>query len=134
MPIPALNSFLALGRGKANEPRNAGLVTALLAVATVAGASIDSVARLVSMFFMVTYGALCAISFLEHLAARPKRPPELSLEVVREPARRGPLPPAAMFQMDPGYALLAILVMSGLYVGLRAMRGGEGDLAELFRA
>ena len=32
---------------------------------------VDLVARIVSMFFMVTYGALCAISFLEHFAARP---------------------------------------------------------------
>ena len=131
-PIPALNSFLALGRGKANEPRNAGLVTALLAVATVAGASIDSVARLVSMFFMVTYGALCAISFLEHLAARPSYRPSFRSKWYVS-LLGAVLCLLLMFQMDPGYALLAILVMSGLYVGLRAMRGGEGDLAELFR-
>ena len=27
------------------------------------------------MFFMVTYGSLCAISFLEHFAARPSYRP-----------------------------------------------------------
>ena len=37
--------------------------------------NVDFVARIISMFFMVTYGALCAISFLEHFAARPSYRP-----------------------------------------------------------
>ena len=38
-----------------------------------------------------------------------------------------------MFQMDPGYALLSILVMAGIYLGLRSSRGRQDDLAEIFR-
>jgi hypothetical protein len=71
VPASGLNKFLAKGAGEANEPRNATLVTSVIAVAFVLVGSVDLVARIVSMFFMVTYGALCATSFLEHFAARP---------------------------------------------------------------
>ncbi len=131
-PSRVLNRFLAAGHGAANEPRNATMLTALVAVATVAGGSIDIVARLVSMFFMVTYGSLCAISFLEHFAARPSYRPSFRSKWYLS-LMGAVLCLLLMFQMDPGYALLAILIMGGLYVGLRQAHGGQGDLAEIFR-
>lgn len=75
LPFRKANSLVAEGVGTANEPRMATLVTAVVAVITVALGNVDLVARIVSMFFMVTYGALCAISFLEHFAARPSYRP-----------------------------------------------------------
>ena len=75
VPMAGVNRFLAAGEGETNEPRNATLVTSLIALAFVMVGSVDLVARIVSMFFMVTYGALCAISFLEHFAARPSYRP-----------------------------------------------------------
>ncbi len=54
------NVFLSAGVGDASEPRNATLLTAGLALATVALGNVDFVARIISMFFMVTYG--CARS------------------------------------------------------------------------
>ena len=51
------------------------LVAALLALVMVAAGDVDIVARIISMFFMVTYGALCTISFFEHFAARPSYRP-----------------------------------------------------------
>jgi amino acid transporter len=71
VPMERANGFIAAGTGSANEPRNATLVTSVIAIVFVLLGNVDLVARVVSMFFMVTYGALCAISFLEHFAARP---------------------------------------------------------------
>jgi len=131
-PGDALNRFLAAGVGKENEPRNATIVTSVLAIATVAAGSIDFVARIVSMFFMVTYGSLCAISFLEHFAARPSYRPSFRSKWYL--SLLGAVTCfLMMFQMDPGYALLAILVMAGIYLGLRSSRGRQDDLAEIFR-
>jgi amino acid transporter len=73
--VPGVTEFLAAGRGKENEPRNGTIVTAALAFAIAVFGNVDFVARLISMFFMVTYGSLCAISFLEHFAARPSYRP-----------------------------------------------------------
>ncbi len=132
-PTRAVNRFLSTGIGAANEPRNATLITALLAVATVAVGSIDFVARIVSMFFMVTYGSLCAISFLEHFAARPSYRPSFRskwyLSLIG-----AVLSLLLMFQMDPGYAVLAIVLMVGIYWWLRRSQGGANDLAEIFRS
>jgi solute carrier family 12 sodium/potassium/chloride transporter 2 len=131
-PGERFNRVLAAGVGQANEPRNAAILTSVLALVTVALGNIDFVARIVSMFFMVTYGSLCAISFLEHFAARPSYRPSFRskwyLSVVGAVTCF-----LLMFQMDPGYALLAILLMVGIYFGLRSSHGRQDDVAEIFR-
>ena len=53
-PITRVNRFLGAGLGSANEPRNATLVTAALAILTVAAGNVNVVARIISIFFMVT--------------------------------------------------------------------------------
>lgn len=132
IPHGRMNALLAKGVGDVNEPRNATLVTAALALVTVAGGSVDFVARIISMFFMVTYGALCTISFLEHFAARPSYRPSFRSKWYLS------LLGAAMclflmFQMDPFYALLALVLMGVVYRWIRATRGGADDLGSIFR-
>jgi len=130
-PVPIANRFLAAGHGTANEPRNATIVTSAIAIMMVAAGNVDMVARIISMFFMVTYGALCSISFLEHFAARPSyRPRFRSRWYV---SLLGALMCLfLMFQMEPLFAFLAILSMVGLYRLLRAGQG-EDDLAAIFK-
>jgi hypothetical protein len=86
------------------------------------------------MFFMVTYGSLCAISFLEHFAARPSyRPTFRSRWYVSLVGAVACL--LLMFQMDPVYATLALLAMAGIYRAIRATRGSAADdLAAIFKA
>ena len=67
----SLNRWFSKGKPTSNEPVNSTLVTILIAFFFVAIGDIDSVARIISMFFMFTYGAICLISFLEHFAADP---------------------------------------------------------------
>ncbi|MFH1679426.1 MAG: amino acid permease, partial [Candidatus Eisenbacteria bacterium] len=74
-PGTRVNAFLRRGEGRVNEPRNASLVTAALALFFVSIGSIDFVAQVISMFFMITYGALCSVSFLEHFAGSPSYRP-----------------------------------------------------------
>jgi amino acid transporter len=130
-PLAALNRVLARGVGQVNEPRNATIVTSAIAVATVAAGSLDSVARIISMFFMVTYGALCTISFLEHFAARPSYRPTFRSKWYL--SLLGALAALfLMFQMDPLYALVALIIMVLLYRAIRASRGAD-DLAAIFQ-
>ncbi len=131
VPVERLNGFLAAGLGAANEPRNATLVTSGIAVVFVMLGSVNLVARIVSMFFMVTYGALCAISFLEHFAARPSYRPSFRSKWYL--SLFGALMCLMlMLQMDLMYALLAIAVMAVLYMVIRRSRGGIDDLASIF--
>lgn len=133
LPSRGASSFLATGVGASNEPRNATLVTGFIAVLFVAAGNVDFVARIISMFFMVTYGSLCAISFLEHFAARPSyRPTFRSRWYVSLIGAVGCL--LLMFQMDPLYAALALVAMAVIYRVVRATGGGRNDLAAIFRA
>ncbi len=133
VPAERINSMLAAGVGEANEPRNATLLTAVFAFVTVALGNVDFVARIISMFFMVTYGSLCAISFLEHFAARPSyRPSFRSKWYISLVGAFTCL--FLMFQMDPLYALLAIVAMLALYTLIRASKkGGADDLGVIIQ-
>lgn len=126
VPIDRANRYLSEGVGATNEPRNATIVTSVIAFVVVLLGSVDIVARVVSMFFMVTYGALCAISFLEHFAARPGYRP-----VFRSKWWLSLLGAAMclllMIQMDLLFAVLAVIVMTGLYFVIRSSRGAAGD-------
>ncbi len=131
-PSERANNLLSAGVGAANEPRNATLVTALLALVVVALGNVDFVARIISMFFMVTYGAICTVSFLEHFAANPSyRPSFRSKWYVSLFGALICL--LMMFQMDPGYAIVSIVAMVGLYRLARLGQGGRDDLGAIFQ-
>jgi amino acid transporter len=130
-PVDKVNRFLAEGLGEANEPRNATLITSAIAIVTVAAGNVDIVARIISMFFMVTYGALCTISAFEHFAARPSYRPSFRSKWYLS-ALGSVMSVMLMFQMDPFYAIFAIIIMIALYRVLRATRGSD-DLAAIFQ-
>jgi amino acid transporter len=132
-PSARANGFLSAGVRAQNEPRNATLVVAAMALTVVLLGNVDFVARLISMFFMVTYGAICAISFLEHFAANPSyRPSFRSKWYVSLFGALICL--LMMFQMDPVYATVSIVAMMGLYKLARLGQGaGRDDLAAIFQ-
>lgn len=131
LPLGGINRWLARGIGAANEPRNTTLVTAVVAIVIVVLGNVDLVARLISMFFMVTYGALCAISFLEHFAGRPSyRPSFRSRWYISLFGALMCL--LMMFQMDPVFAVVAIIVMAVLYGIVSRTGDDKNDLVDMF--
>ena len=131
VPITRVNAFLMKGEGDTHEPRNATIVTAAIALVFVAVGDVDFVARIISMFFMVTYGSLCAISFLEFFAARTSyRPSFRSKWYISLVGAIMCL--FLMFQMDPLYALASLFIMVGLYRSIERARGGS-DLSDIFQ-
>ncbi|WP_338767734.1 amino acid permease [Bernardetia sp. ABR2-2B] len=67
-PSQKMNNWLAKGKGKKAEPFNATIITSIIALVFVIAGDVNAVAEIISMFFMVTYGTICSISFLEHLS------------------------------------------------------------------
>ena len=110
---------------------NATLASAALALIFVLLGDVDFVAQIISMFFMVTYGALCTVSFLEHFAGNPSYRPSFRSRWYIS-LLGAFMCFMMMFQMAPGYAVLALLVMFGIYGGLRYQRKGERDLSAIF--
>ncbi len=74
-PGRKMNYILARGRTETNEPYNATLLTCIIAFFFVAVGNVNMVAQIISMFFMVTYGSLCLISFLNHFGSDPSYRP-----------------------------------------------------------
>ena len=74
-PLPRVNNFLSKGKKDTNEPFNASLITCIIAFVVVFLGDVNIVAEIISMFFMVTYGALCLISFLNHFGSDPSYRP-----------------------------------------------------------
>jgi hypothetical protein len=130
-PTGKMNRFLSQKAGEQREPRNALIVTSIIAIATTAVGTVDLVARIISMFFMVTYGALCLISFLEHFAARPSYRPSFRSKWYLS-LMGAVLSLFLMFQMDPFYAIVAIVSMIVIYKWVQASHGSD-DLASIFK-
>lgn len=74
-PSKKINRWLSKSSQKDNEPVNASIATVLIAFIFVALGNVNAVASIITMFFMVTYGSLCLISFLNHFGSSPSYRP-----------------------------------------------------------
>lgn len=113
-PSKKLNRWLSSSRKTDGEPQNASLVTAVIAFVFVAFGNINTVAAIISMFFMVTYGALCLISFLNHFGSSPSYRPTFHSRWYISLA--GFIVSVwVMFKISVPYALLAFGVITLVY-------------------
>jgi len=132
LPSSSFNYWLSRGRGKADEPFNATLITIVIAVFFIILGGLDAVAIIISMFFMVTYGTLCLISFLQHFAADPSyRPTFRSRWYISLFGALGCF--GLMFFMNAGYALLALLMMALFYGIISYYNPEKRNLALIFQ-
>lgn len=119
--------FFARGAGASNEPRRAVLVTFAIAWAGILIGELDAIARVVTMFFIMTYGFLNLSCALESWASPDFRPD------FRIPKWVSLLGAATCFitmiQLDVIAMLVASVVMVGGFVGLkrRQLTLDEGD-------
>lgn len=132
LPLPKLNSWLARGEGDSNEPTNATAVVFVISVVIVMMGDVDFVAQVISMFFMVTYGSICLISFLEHFAADPSyRPVFRSRWYISLFGAFACI--LLMFKMSTPYAILSIAVMSTIYLVISYTNADRKGLAVIFQ-
>ena len=132
IPVKPANLFLGKGRGESNEPFNATLITAVIVFTFVAMGSVDFVAKIISMFFMITYGSLCLVSFLEHFAGNPSyRPTFRSKWYISLIGAIGSF--IMMFQMAPLYALAAIIAIAVIYLSIKSGQEEVDDLSAMVK-
>lgn len=132
IPSKLVNFWLSRGRGKNDEPFNATVVTVIVAFVFIMMGGLDAVAEIISMFFMVTYGSLCLISFLQHFAADPSYRPTFRsrwyISLFGAIACFG-----LMFFMNAGYAFLALLFMVGIYILVSRFNPDKKNIAIIFQ-
>ncbi|MDE5418495.1 amino acid permease [Labilibaculum sp. DW002] len=131
LPSRGLNSWLAKGRQKDGEPINASLVTCLIALFFVILGDINAVAEVISMFFMVTYGALCLISFLNHFGSSPSYRPSFKSRWLLSLV--GFITSVwVMFKINTLYAFAAVIVMTLIYLLINRYHKDRHGLASIF--
>jgi len=132
LPGISANNWLSRGAGKRDEPFNSSLITIGIAFIFIVMGDIDFVAQIISMFFMLTYGSLCLISFLQHFAADPSYRPTFKskwyLSLMGALACLG-----LMFFMNPIYALLSLIMMVVFYLFISYYNKDKQNLAVIFQ-
>ena len=114
LPFNLFSNFLAQSKGDKKEPFNASIFTIIIAFVFVAMGSVDAVGKIISMFFMITYGSLNLISFLYHWGADPSYRP--SFRTSRWISLLGFLMSFwLMLKMDFVYSIIAFIAMTILY-------------------
>ncbi|MBN1639071.1 MAG: hypothetical protein JW866_08890, partial [Ignavibacteriales bacterium] len=131
-PIKRFNRFFSKGVGELNEPYNATVLTSIIALAFVIMGDVNAVAEIISMFFMVTYGSLCLISFLHHFGADPSYRPSFKSKWYI--SMLGFLMCVyLMFQINTPYAIVAIVIMMILYIYLSNHHKDRNGLEAIFQ-
>lgn len=109
--------FFAKGFGLSNEPRNALLLTYLIAQAGILIGELNVIARIVTIFFIITYGFLNITYAIESWAGSDFRP---SFKIPRFVSIIGALACIiVMIQLDIIAFLAASAVLTGLFVFLK---------------
>jgi amino acid transporter len=130
-PSVKMNKWLAAGRKTDNEPANATLITAIIALVFVALGSVNAVAEIISMFFLVTYGSLCLISFLNHFGSSPSYRPSFRSKWYL--SLTGFLIALwVMFKINAPYALVALVLMTLIYSYIKMYHRERDGLESLF--
>jgi len=114
-PIKYLNHWIGKERKRDNEPINASIVSIIIAYVFVALGDVNFVAEIISMFFMVTYGSLCLISFLNHFGASPSYRPSFKSKWYIS-LLGFTVSIWVMFKINTPYAIFALFFMSLMYI------------------
>ncbi|MEX2208981.1 MAG: amino acid permease [Myxococcota bacterium] len=107
--------FFAAGHGTTQNPRRAVLLTGAIALATIAVGSLNSIATLVSMFFLISYGLLNYATYVEATAASPSFRPRFRFFHARGSLLGVLLCGAAMLAIDPIAGGIAVAILAAVY-------------------
>jgi amino acid transporter len=131
-PSRKLNYFFSKGRSETNEPYNATLITCLIAFIFVALGDVNAVAQIITMFFLVTYGSLSLISFLNHFGADPSYRPSFRSRWYL--SLLGALMSIwLMFKIQPTYALVAFGALIFIYIYISRYHKARKGLEVIFQ-
>jgi len=130
-PGRKLNIWLSRGKGENHEPYNATIISIVIAFGFVALGNVNAVAEIISMFFMITYGSLCLISFLFHFGADPSYRP-----VFRSRWYISLIGFVMcfwlMFKINAPYAIVAVIVLIGVYLLISRYHGDRKGVENIF--
>ncbi len=127
--FPTLKYF-SIRSGVHNEPRRAIIVTFIISQFFILTSDLDSIAPLITMAFMITYGLINLATFYEGITKNPSYRPRFRYShwSIALLGAAGCI--AVMLLIDWRWALVAIILMSGIhyYIGRREIQARWGDI------
>jgi amino acid transporter len=129
--FPILNSF-GRGHGEANNPRRATLLSLVIAFITIGLGSVNLIAPVVSMFFLISYGLINYATYFEARAASPSFRPRFRFFSKWASLAGALLCAATMLLINPiaGAAAILALVAIYQYLSRRAIPNRWADASE----
>jgi len=131
-PTSFINKWTSKENTAKKEPINATILTCVIAFVFVGAGNINAVAEIISMFFMVTYGAINLVSFFEHFAADPSYRPTFKskwyLSLIATIACFW-----LMFKMNFTYAMMSTILMVGIYFAVIYFNKEKKALSKIFQ-
>lgn len=124
-----LNPFAA-GSGEAQEPRRAIIITFAISQICIVLADLDTIAPLITMFFMVTYGLLNLATFYESITQNPSYRPRFRWSHWSTSLLGAAGCLIVMFLIDWRWALVSIAAISALHAYIRSakIQANWGDM------
>jgi hypothetical protein len=131
-PVRRMNIFLAKGKGENREPVSASIVTFIIAFVFVLMGDVDAVAQIISMFFLITYGTLCLISFLNHFGSPPSYRPRFKSKWYFS-LGGFLLSVWVMFKINPLYTILSYVIIVIIYLMNENSNKNQKGLVNIFK-
>lgn len=131
-PFERLNILLSRGKGETKEPQNASVIVYMIAIVFILLGDVNSVAGIISMFFLITYGTLCLNSFLNHFGSPPSYRPRFKSKWFLSLAGFL-LSVWVMFMISPLYTVFSYLVIITLYLFVEHYNKDQKGLVNIFK-
>ena len=112
-------TFFGAGHGPTGNPRRGVVLTALIALVTIALGDLNAIAALVSIFFLVSYGLLNYATYVAASGASPSFRPRFRFFHARASLAGTGLCAFVMLMVDPMATALALGILGALYHYLR---------------
>jgi amino acid transporter len=126
------NKWLSTGRSKDGEPFNSLIITCVIAYVFIFLGDVNTVAGIISMFFMITYGIICLISLLEHFAADPSYRPTFKSKWYLSLLGTA-LCFWLMFKMNFTYALFSVIILALIYLWVSRSNKDKKGIQKIFK-
>lgn len=131
-PFRKLNAFLSRGKGENKEPFNASIVSFGIALIFILLGDVNSVAEIISMFFLITYGTLCLSSFLNHFGSPPSYRPRFKSKWFIS-LLGFILSVWVMFKINSLYTILSYLLIILIYLFIEHYNKDKKGLVNIFK-
>ena len=109
-------SFFKRGSGPSNEPRRAIILTFVISSLGILAGDLNTIAPIITMFFLITYGTVNLACFFEIISNNPSFRPVFKIWHWSIPLLGAIGCFAVMFLISPLWALIAIILVSAMYV------------------